>query len=523
MTMSSVTLTSVSKYPMYEDRQYYMIAFTEIDAEGKEVGYMQFWNYDPLSNDYPVLDIPEDIAYTQYMPIVPLRINNKNLTDPTLAGTPLYDTSKELLNKIGLKMDQLNEGINENPDINEVDHAYVVLGVSLHTEKDESNDYLYRFFDDLYARSFFSVDIFSAWLNSGKTNTPPTNSIKISDGTYNTQIVYYYVDKTTGSGKVAEVGKVAKVITPWKKREVISNGSLSYGYENPDNKVILRKQITEDTYDEVVISGLLFINNIYGARDYVTTIDKSDTDSFIIPINLSISEQMSILDNNTVYYDALKIVFNAYEYTKLKWYETGFFKFVVAIVSIAITISMGYDFGISSLIAAASTGALAFTSFILQQAFTYVAVSFGFKLAADKLGIEFAAILAVIAIAYGSLGSESLFNLPMADSLMFMGTLGMKSSLEFGYEELKGEYDAILSEAERLQKEIDTANELLDTGTNLIDPLNTFTDLNMLPMEPMDSFIGRSLMINQGVSSIDMVSSFVDTQLLLPTAENYYG
>jgi len=516
------TLTISSKYTMDPAKYYYMISFVVLDINSATLAPTQFWNYDPSTDEYPDLNVPSDAMYTQYMPVVPLRINNKNLTDPALKGTPLYDTSKKLLSKVELNIQELNDGVNNNPDISEVDHAYVVMGISIHTDKQESIKYLYMYFDDLEDRSFYNKTNFDNWSTGSikgrpikSLQTPPINEVHINDSTYNIRIVYYYIDKTSANEVIGKVGEYVKIVDGGKPRVTVG---AKYSYEDPDNKLIIKKQVTPTQVDIITVSGALFVNNILGGKDFVTTITYTKEDNFIIPLNLSITEQMSILDRNTVYYDSLRIVFHAFQWNKLKWYETNFFKFVTIVVAVAITVVTGYDWGLSSLVAAASAGAIAFTSFIIQKAIIYVAVSYGFKLVAKEVGFEIAALLAVLAIGYGAMGSDSFFNLPMADVLAFSGTLGLQSVLEYGYEVLGQSYAAFLADVESKQEELDKAQQLL--GNNVIDPMLVFTSVNMLPMESPSDFIDRSLMVNQGILSIDAVSAFYDTQLTLPTARS---
>ncbi len=45
------------------------------------------------------------------------------------------------------KLDDLIETLEENPDLNEIDYAYVMFGVPLNVREQASREYLYRFFD----------------------------------------------------------------------------------------------------------------------------------------------------------------------------------------------------------------------------------------------------------------------------------------------------------------------------------------------------------------------------------------
>lgn len=517
-------LTRYGPYPMVLGNNYYFTEYFILNSDGERKDKALFWNYDPLTNQYPEL-APEGIGggYTQYMPIVPLRVNNQSLTDSAHMDTPLYKTSKQLLGILDISIKELDEGVNNNPDINSIDHAYVVMGVSLHTDKPESISYLFEFFRDLSTRSNVTKVDFDKW-NSGIT-TPPINIVHINDATYSAYIAYYYATRSYVTGSLGKIGTATREIIQGAGRLTYrsldsgsnDNGGYIYGCEDPASTLILKKQVTETQYEVVTVAGAVHVNRMHGAADYFTNITKQEHDNFIIPINVSIVSQFSTLQRNTIYYDSIKIVFHAYEYQKLKWYETGFFKFVMLVVSIAFTVfTAGASSFITGLIGAISAGAIAFMQFILPRILGIIAVKYAFQLAAEHLGVEVAAILATIAILLGAAGNESLFNLPNADILSLIGTTGFKSAMQVGQDIITAGFESLDVLTSDREQQLEDAQSKLETVSS-IDPLSMFTSMGMVPMESMDSYVNRSLMVNSGLLSISAVSSYVDTQLSLPT------
>ncbi len=526
---STITLTTASKYLMVDTENYFYVEYTVVDVSGNPVGYPHFWVYQISTQEYPALQLPDGFNYTQYLPIVPLRINNVSLTGEEKENTELYKTSKKLLDKIGLSINQLDEGVNNNPDIEQVDHAYVVFGASLHSEKPETNVYLFNFFDDLQDRDIVTYRDFQNWKMDNQPlvkYAPPINTVKIYDGTYNTRLVYYYISKSSRSGKLGKIGTVNKIISGGRPRRNIGDPSVSGGitgsYENPDNTIVLEKQVTATRIDIITVSGAIFVNNIYGGRDYITGINPTPEDTFIIPINKSVVGQMDILDRNVVYYDAMRIVFNAFEYTKLKWYETGFFRFVTIVIAVAITMYTGADLISGAISVAATGGSLALLQYVLTEIAINMIIAYSFKLVAQEVGVDVALLLAVTLAMTGNIGS--LMELPFASQLAMAGSIGIGASVSTGMAGLQEQFDKFALEVEQRQEAIDQANDLLgDPLSELLDPTRLFTDVGMLPMESTDSFYTRTLTVNGGTTCYKYLSEYYDNALKIPLMENYYG
>lgn len=479
-----------------------------------------YWTYRVKAGTYPNLNVgDEDTKYTQYMPVVPLRINNQSLTGSNRKNTQLYKTSKRMLSKIDLKIEELDEGVNANPDIKDVDHAYCVFGIDIGTDKEESVSYLYEYFNDLSFRSKVTKNVYETWASGDKRGTPPVNIINISDGTYRTKIAYYYIEREIKNGVVADVGKSKKLI----RKGNFSTDTGLFRYESANNQLVLRKQITYDRYVEIVISGLLFYNNIYGPnKDYVSSLDDEGVDQILIPINISIFNQLPLWDRNTIAYDAIKIVFNSFDYIKLKWYQTGFFKIVTIIVAVVITIYTGAGGAfVNSLIAAASAGVIALGIFIAQTVLAAIAAKYAFKFVAKEIGFEAAALLAIIMAAYGIAGNSRLFNLPMANEALTVSTYGMQGISEQMQEEIlqmQQDVYTLMAEYEDKVEELDELNKQFESP---FDPLGIFMPIGMLPYETADNYIRRTVEIkNPGVLSLKAIEHYVENNLNLSLRGN---
>lgn len=516
---------SVPFYPADLPENYYQAEYIIVDkTDPTKVTQSFYWQYPPSNGKHPELKLNEQ-KYSLFMPIVPIRIENQDYASEDRQDTELYKTSVKLLDKIDLDFKQLADGVNGNPDIKNVDHAYFVFGVNPKSNKAGVAEYLYQFFSDMEARSPVNKPMFDRWYSStGKTTSPPINKLIIQDATYYTVLCWNYVDRQIVEGNIGKVGTVTKFVDGkygTERVDISGVGRQFITIESPKNIVRLRKQITATHYQELTVSGLMFSNRIYGPnKDYISTLASKEGEEIIIPLNVDILTDMNKLEANTLMYDAMLMVFNAYEWKKLKWYQTGFFKIVTIVIAVAITVvTGGLGSFVSGLIGAAAAGVGALLIFAAQTILAGLVVSYAFKFAADKLGIEVAAILAVVAMCYG-LASDSLGmpNLPFADELLNIGMQGIQGVTEFigeAIEQISSAMGELTADYEESMDKLLEINKELQPTVQL-DPIGLYTDVGMLPNESADSYLYRNLAFPElGLASLNAVSNYVDTSLNL--------
>lgn len=516
-------------YPIKPGEEYYVVSFEIYSKETQSKVDEGFWYYWINSIKYPDMEPPKPVKDSFYFPVVPIRINNQDYFADSRKDTELFKTSIKLLKKINLDALQIAEGINASPDIDKVDHAYFVLGVNPKSNKAGVNNYLVKFFKDIAAKSIVTKEVFLKWLYETNTlgysvNNPPINTITIYDATYHVALAWNYVNISFKKGVIGKKGTITKVIDAGYGTRSVTQGSgfniTSIQIEDPRNKIVLKHQLTDDYYEEIEVSGLMFSNRIYGPdKDYISTLASNEGEEIIIPLNLSIMNTVPKLEANTLFYDSILIVINAFEYKKLKWYQTGFFKIVTAILAVAISIfTGGLGTLVSGLITAAAAGVTALALFVGEMVLTSLAASYVFKFAAEHLNIEIVAIFAAIASVYGILGGKGLFNLPFADTMLKIGSFATDALSN----KFKEEFTALQIEGAEFAKE---AQESMDALANVqkeltpnfyLDPIGAYTQVGMMPRETASEFINRTIGLpNPGVVSLDAVTNFVDNSLRL--------
>ena len=108
------------------------------------------WRYRFASNKYPYLHLPEAVDTGSFYPVIPLRTSGVTHVDPSLSYTPLYQSIKELCRYLDVSIDELYDGIIDNPDVDSVNQVYLMHSVSAYTETDYGAEYLYKFVDSIY-------------------------------------------------------------------------------------------------------------------------------------------------------------------------------------------------------------------------------------------------------------------------------------------------------------------------------------------------------------------------------------
>lgn len=488
----------------------------------------KYWFYDTSKEIYPTLKVGL-VEDSPYYPIVPLRRNNEDWT--TDDGSERYRTSKRLLDRLGLKIGELGDGINGNPDVGEVDHAYVILGIDVQTDVQESKDYLFRYFKYLHERSIYTREDYIQWgnlpVNPRAQRTPKMNVVKIEEEDYKTELGFLFSESVIVDGVLGPKYKKGYVET----KTVLNAPQETDSYKYETSVFKIRKQISTTQYEEIRIHGLKHVSHIYQGHTVDTSLEDSlneDVNNLIIPLHSKVFQEMNILKRTEIMYDALRIVFNSVVIQKLKWYETGFFKLVLVIVAVVITIVSYGTLGESMAVAmgfTAGSASAAIVGAIMYAAIT-IALQYGFKLLVDVLGVEAAFVIAIIAAVVGVVGQiNGAWFGDVALQVQSGFTTGINSKMEdilseisYGYEQLQAEMDAAWLELEEMSAGLNT--------DGLIDPMLLLQNNSGLakPYETPEQYYNTRIHSgNIGTNAFKVAEHYVRSNLLLEGITEHQG
>lgn len=522
-TASLILSTNVTFDSLYVLAIYYLL-----DEAGLPTGDAKFFTYLVSSEVYPEITPTNTKAQeAPYYPVVPIRYNNTSLSN--MDG---YSTAKKLLKKIGVNVDDVLSGVESNPDIKDIDYAFIILGFNMDTTSSYAVEYMHNYFSFLADNSIYDKMSFTTWhdkfTDGAVNNPPPMNRLVVSDVMYKSEITYKYITKKVVSGVIGTTGTVDKeIILRERERYYIGNGggfSFNSAFYLEDSSLLLRKQITASSYEEIEVRGLTHTNIVNGANrkgriesTLKEVVEDKDNNNFIVPLNSYIFDRtLSVTKRINLMYDCIQIIINSYETTKLKWYQTGFFQFVMLVITIALTIYGLPELGVTLQTATAAEIAV----MLATQLAIAVAVQLAVRVAIKALGVNgaLAAILIVVAAVatYRFAGGSGIKNLPWAKEMMSaVNTLPSAYNKEVSAM-TKDIMEDMAAFQQSAQAQLDEINKKLEeiTKQSNLDPLGIFALMDYYPNESIDDYYYRHChMGNPGVLTLDAITDYVDNML----------
>ena len=351
------------------------------------------------------------------------------------------------------------------------------------------------------------------------------NRLVVSDVMYKSEIAYKYITKKVVSGVIGTTGTVDKeIIIRERERYYVENkGAYTYTsvFYSEDSSLFLRKQITNSSYEEIEVRGLTHTNIVNNKGRIESTLKEvvqdKDNNNFIVPLNSYIFDHtLSVTKRINLMYDCIQIIINSYEKTKLKWYQTSFFQFVMLVITIALTIAGMPELGVTLQTATATEIAVMLAT---QLAIT-VAVQLAVHVAIKALGINGAlATILIVAAAvatYQFAGGSGMKNLPWAKEMMSaVNTLPSAYNKEVSAmtKDIMEDMAAFQQSAQTQLDEIHKKLEEITKQSNL-DPMGIFALMDYYPNESIDDYYYRHChMGNPGVLTLDAITDYVDNML----------
>lgn len=511
----------------------------------------QYFIYQAGLGTYPTLDTIKDsfIKDSAYYPVVPLRVWNTDYTDPNNVSPNMFKTCKTLMNKLNLKYTMLGDKINENPDVDDIDHAFFVLGISLNSQYESSMDYLHEFFKYLAQVSPSDKVQYLTWYDenvdpetgaiSSLSSKPPVNRLSLKEDPYNISIAYQYSSLIVKTGSIGPKGTVTRTSGAPASIQIVNQFNQSTEMTADVTVITFRKQISATQYEEVEVCGLEHINYVYKGHSVNITgeasINDPDNEGFLIPLCVNVVEAQQIVQRTQMTFDCLHIVVNSYEVTKAKWYQTGIFQVVTIVIAVVIavysagTLSAGVAAAAAGATAAGTSVALAVAIYLATQVAIAIGIGLGMSLLARYLGPNIMFIAAVAMLAYGAIsayqsyGTTGNAGLPYANEVMGLVPAVSKGAQSELQRELQDVIKDMQKNQENYQKQMQDIEDAMDALGNPnpnidIDGLMNAAFFNLF--EQPDEFFARTLNMNPGTVTLDSIGSYVDYALTLPTDLN---
>ena len=528
------------------------VLYKQVDAGGNILPTVYSWIYYLNEGLYPELhpDIDQDIS--TFLPVIPIRYANTDLTRPDT--TELYTTSKKLMTLLGNNLEAMGDQLNANPSIADIDHAYIMFGVNIQTEFIPSLFYLTDHFFQLSKIQRGNESSFIAALADPTVNDEPFNNYvynptarelsrsapeeSFKEYGLALDIQYDYIKTQLTTEVIGTIGHATKSIQSYVAeitRDITDdNGNIVPGtFHETRYILVLKAQVDAFQIRTVEVYNLKVTNWIYGKHHVVTTlgqvVDNPDENGLIIPVQYQLSKQIfddsNIKIRDAFYSDTMMIIINAIDRVTVKWYQKTWFKFVVIIVATILTIWAGGWGG--ALAAAAEAGIMAFIQFAVINILVALAISYAVKWVVrhygEQIGIIGAMVMMVLSIIFsrggGLFGKASPFMMTTSQTLLQISTALISTTNEFlieRAEDIRNDFEIFTEKMDGLWEELEELQDLLAWKADL-DPL-TFTKperLKILPNETPTVFFNRCLgLVDNTMFTIhDEIPNFMDMRL----------
>lgn len=282
-------------------------------------------------------------------------------------------------------------------------------------------------------------------------------------------------------------------------------------------------------YAEMIIVNPRFRYDVDG--EVASPTGLGNDDRLLVPIDYDVIRTFNIQKREKLYMRGMHFVFNSHVVQKIKWYEQGWFKTLLIIVAIVITIwSMGTTWAAAA--AAAGVGAattaiaLIFVQMILVQFVVGLAISMALKYVVKAVGGKIGQILAVVAALYSMyrMGTGTVGPYGITGEQLMQVSMGLSKGVEAETErEMKDLMGDSIKQSEMEKSFTDAlqkANDDLDPkisidlyGVRAVTPLTVFG-------EDVGDYFERTIgNTNPGVAGLNICQNFVDSSLTLQSTD----
>lgn len=526
----------VEGYDLTED--YFQVLYSYMEDSGLTYRY---WTYRSGAGTYPALDRLHGIEYTDpgtYFPFVLFRQRGVNRAAEEYQDTEEYRTTSQLVSYMGMDYQSLSDAIHENPDIDDVEQAAMMMAVPLDSDHPVELGYLFEFFNDHYLQDpdmavrppYASSKI--EMLDQKSQRDASTRGIWIADADFRINLAHSGMARSVRAGKKGPVGsyhsekgeRLTKVEYT-KRARPNDDGAMITAYKSVAVPgIYLYHQTSEHIYVELWIENPRIF---YDIDDGLGKMAKVGDPACLIPIDRRIAEKFPMDDREQLYLRSLHFVFNSRQEEKVKWYETGFFQFVITAVAAMVT----FYTGAPAIAAAFAAGGMMAVAFAVATAIVKsLVIQEGFKLLVEEAGGEAAMLAAIAAAIYGGYkafeagsieGAPWASELLQASSGLTKATQSVMQDLMLGLQDEAEDFALYKSE---MQAELDRATELLDANS-LLDPMGFIAqEPAFIPGEDPENFYHRTIHSgNIGTVGIEAIHRHAEIGLRLPTFQDSMG
>lgn len=421
--------------------------------------------------DSYTVELDDGASAREFYPPIPLRINNKSVFE---AGSPAVGKEQEIRDAYKKALstdiqDTLDE-IESNPQIGDIDYAYMVFGVSLNTKSKYEQLYLFEFFRSLAGRQTTTAadytnfeasndalgyhlreinnaallniraanDLTNPGFLTGVSSPDQSRAPQITNihltlptpelGVLDMKISWSDIQERRVTGVIyqgAKIGDVeVKESATFNQTTNLNYFSGEFGTTSTVSGIMIRKQINSLEYIEVECKGLQHKNLIYKGKSVDITAEEAlndpDDSGFVIPLHEPTMRKLGVVVATELARESYLLVFNSYQVVKTKWYQKGIFRALLAIIIVIIVVVAAYYLGpeVAGVLAEGGVGLLG-TGAAVGAALGFTGV------VAVAVGAAANAIAAMIVLSIISKGATALFGAKIGAIITTLAAIAM--------------------------------------------------------------------------------------------------
>jgi hypothetical protein len=532
------------------------------DRDFSDVQPNQIYIYTVGSGESTLDDLAEDIdldAIPEYYPFFPVRINNISIDDSPYSSNGAYEDAAYWYKKAtGAEFNDIIDAVNNNDDIDEMDYVYVTFGVPLNSLSNHNKKYIYQYLrsliplqntSSLYMQNFIAnIDDFVGEPSVTTIRLKTDDSIASS---YDIRLSWVNIQESFHDGSIGDVGTVELEVEP-TPLEWTDESNPSYIKNNILEIMYVYKQLTETTYSMLTVYGLIHENYIYGGKRVLLTTtealeepgdpDDREDSGFLLPLHNPTMKALSLVDSTQIAIENMYLVVNSYAIYKKKWYETGFFKIliVIAVIVVSVLINptalaaapgiLGTNIAVGTAIGLAGTAAI-IAGAILNAFVAIIVVNIITAGASEIFGEKFGAIIGSVLsfVVSGGFDFSSLTNLSLTSVDNLLKITNVLANAYNGWiqsniidindqlTENQNEYEKNLNKVNKLLKELSGVNDFYFNPMQLTDINLSQLNTNYLP-ESLDEFVQRTTLVGSDIVEITlaMINDYAELSKQLP-------
>ena len=538
----------------------------------------KFWAYEIGSGGNPILDdqISTESINMQYLPVCILMRDKVWYDEPP--DTSLHITTDKMLKKLAIKGKEIKEDFLEQKAEDDAsgDPArsnaetwdfFIHFGVPIHSNVRGSREYIFhflRFLETLGSWTTFAD--YQTFLAGG--GVQPESNLNVVEGEligYNVWYGWSYIYSVTHAGVYTPTGgqplvarrmysKVYEFGTPGYAAgiyEVHGSGTPIATSESDTafhDYAVFTRQNDEDTYTQVLVMApsMMYQVNTSETGDFrfryvdveLFPEDLELESEFRYPVHIGSLKETSSMHREEMLADGLTGTVYLVQEVKVKWYQTGFFKWLIIIVAIILIVLSiiypGFLYVASGLLSTALGGG-AVLAFIIFTVLVF-AVGFIISMAAGLIGGTWGTVfmvVAMVAMAYsgqqaGSVGmagstSTAMTSTAWGSAINMINTVtpyiqaAQVAYNAYATNKLEADLRDFLKTGREKQQQLQDAWDALGPMPTWLDPMDLIrVQSSTALLESPSNFIERTLNPNPGMLGYELINEFATLALALP-------